>query len=76
MENKLTYSKAATELEAIVKEIEEENIAVDTLSDKVKRAAQLIKFCRGKLRGTEEEVEKVLADLEAKTPGKVEDDSF
>ena len=75
MENELTYSKAADELEAIVKEIEEENIAVDTLSEKVKRAAQLIQFCRGKLKGTEEEVEKVLSDLEAKTPGK-EDDPF
>ncbi len=67
MENKLTYSKAAEELEAIVKEIEEENIAVDTLSEKVKRAAQLIRFCRSKLKGSEEEVEKVLTDLEEKT---------
>ncbi len=67
MENELTYSKAAAELEVIVKEIEEENIAVDALSEKVKRAAQLIRFCRSKLRGTGEEVEKVLADLEEKT---------
>ncbi len=73
MENELTYSKAAEELEAIVKEIEDENIAVDTLSEKVKRAARLIQFCRGKLRGTEEEVEKVLADIEEKTHGNEEE---
>ena len=69
-ELKITYSKAAEELEAIVKEIEEENIAVDTLSEKVKRAARLIRFCRSKLKGTEMEVERVLTDLEAKTPAK------
>lgn len=52
MENKeLTYSKAAAELETIVKEIENEQISVDVLSEKVKQAAQLIQFCRGKLRG-------------------------
>ena len=76
MENELTYSKAATELEAIVKEIEEENIAVDALSEKVKRAAQLIQFCRSKLKGTEDEVEKVLTDMEEKTSGKEKDEPF
>ena len=73
MGNELTYSKAAEELEAIVREVEEENIGVDTLSEKVKRAARLIQFCRGKLKGTEAEVEKVLADIEEKTRGDEEE---
>lgn len=40
----LTYSLALTELEQITAEIESESIAVDNLSEKVKRAAYLIKF--------------------------------
>ncbi|MCF8348890.1 MAG: exodeoxyribonuclease VII small subunit, partial [Bacteroidales bacterium] len=43
---KQSYSKDLTELEAIVSQIEEEEISVDELSEKVKRAAQLIKNCK------------------------------
>lgn len=60
----LTYSTALTELEQITGEIESESIDVDTLTEKVKRAAYLIKFCRERLRNTEEEVKKVLSDIE------------
>jgi exodeoxyribonuclease VII small subunit len=53
-----------SELEKIVAEIESEKIDVDLLAEKVKRASQLIKLCRTRLRSTEEEVRKALADLE------------
>lgn len=62
----LTYSLALTELEQITSEIESESIDVDTLTEKVKRAAYLIKFCRERLRNTEEEVKRVLSDIEDK----------
>ncbi len=60
----LTYSLALTELEEIISEIESEEINVDILAEKVKRAAYLIKFCKGRLRDTEEEVKKVLSEIE------------
>ncbi len=63
----LTYSQALTELEEILNEIESEEINVDILAEKVKRAAYLIKFCKGKLRNTEEEVKKVLSEIEETT---------
>jgi len=63
----LTYSQALTELEAILNEIESEEIYVDILAEKVKRAAYLIKFCKGKLRNTEEEVKKVLSEIQGTT---------
>jgi exodeoxyribonuclease VII small subunit len=53
-----------TELEDIITEIESEEINVDILAEKVKRAAYLIKFCKGRLRNTEEEVKKVLSEIE------------
>lgn len=60
----VTYSQALTELEQIIGEIESEDIDLDALEEKVKRAAFLIKFCRDKLRSTEEEVKKVLSEME------------
>jgi exodeoxyribonuclease VII small subunit len=60
----LTYSQALTELEKIISEIESEEINVDVLAEKVKRATYLIKFCKDRLRNTEEEVKKVLSGIE------------
>jgi len=63
--NKLTYTSAITELEKIVEEIESGEIDVDVLTVKVKRASELIKFCKDSLRNTRKEVEKTLTDIEA-----------
>jgi exodeoxyribonuclease VII small subunit len=61
----LTYTSAITELEKIVEEIESGEIDVDVLTEKVKRASELIKFCKDSLRNTQKEVEKTLTDIEA-----------
>jgi exodeoxyribonuclease VII small subunit len=58
-----TYKQAIEELESIVNEIESENIAIDELAEKVKRASQLIRLCKTKLTKTEEEVTKVLKEM-------------
>lgn len=63
-ENKPTYTQAVTELESIVKEIENQDVEVDHLLEKVKRASFLIKYCKEKLRDTEGEVKKVLASMD------------
>jgi exodeoxyribonuclease VII small subunit len=54
---KLTYESALQELQAIVSNLQEEAVSMDDLSEKVQRAAELLKFCREKLRETEEKVE-------------------
>ena len=61
--SKLTYSAAINELEGIVREIESGEIDVDVLTEKVKRASELIKFCKDRLRNTQKEVEKTLIDI-------------
>lgn len=58
------YTEAITELEGIVEELEAENIDVDTLSEKVKRAAELIRICRSKLYKTENEIKVVIEELQ------------
>jgi exodeoxyribonuclease VII small subunit len=63
MKDNITYSQAIEELEAIVNEIENEDISVDVLSEKVKRASVLIAICRKALHTTEEEVKKILEEL-------------
>jgi exodeoxyribonuclease VII small subunit len=64
MNDKLTYTTAFEELQKIVSEIEQGAISVDELSEKVKRASQLIKICKSKLTSTEEEVNKILKELD------------
>lgn len=59
----MTYEKAYEELEAIMTALQEEQVSVDDLTAKVKRAAELITFCSEMLRSTEEEVEKVVKKL-------------
>lgn len=59
-----TYSEAFDELQQIVSEIESGEISVDQLSEKVKRATLLIRICKQKLVTTEEDVTRLLKDLE------------
>ncbi len=62
MSNTITYNEAVSEIEDILHEIENEEINVDNLSDKVKRVSFLIKQCKQKLSNTDEEVKKILED--------------
>lgn len=65
MNIKLGYTEAFQELQQIVSEMEEGEITIDELSEKVKRAALLIKICKTKLTTTEEDVNKILKELES-----------
>ena len=75
-DNQLTYSAAIEELEGIVNEIETESISVDILTDKVKRATQLIKFCKSKLKNTEDEVKKVLSEIEEEVKEETQEETL
>ncbi|MDR1723577.1 MAG: exodeoxyribonuclease VII small subunit [Tannerella sp.] len=65
MENKETYNETVAKLRAIVREIETGELDVDILSEKVKEATRLIKLCKDKLFKADEEVKKVLEELES-----------
>lgn len=64
MNDALSYKNAIEEIESIVGEIENETVDVDVLAEKVKRAAYLIKYCKSKLKATDNEVKKVLREFE------------
>ncbi|MBP6089609.1 MAG: exodeoxyribonuclease VII small subunit [Crocinitomicaceae bacterium] len=59
-----SYTLAFEELQAIVREMEDGEISVDQLATKVKRASELIQLCKNKLHTTEEDVQKILKELE------------
>ena len=61
----LTYQKALGELESIVTRIEENEPDVDELNDLVKKAVELVNYCKAKLTFTEEQLKKNLENLES-----------
>ncbi len=62
----MNYKNARTELDQIISEIERGDADIDLLSAKIKRAGELINFCRNKLRETEKDVENILNSFENK----------
>lgn len=64
-----TYKQAMGELEKILTELESEDVEVDGLSEKVKRAAELIQFCRQTLKKTETEVKAIVKEFAQAKPG-------
>jgi len=56
----VSYESAMTELQQIVTDMQTEKIGIDDLSDKVKRAADLVQFCKTKLRAVEQDISKFL----------------
>lgn len=59
----ITYSEAIAEVEQIIERIENNEIEIDDLSKSVARVAELLKICKAQLKGTEEEVDKILKDF-------------
>ena len=76
MSKQYNYTDAFEELQTIVSEIEQGEISIVELSEKVKRATLLIRVCKAKLTTTEGEVNNILASLEKETdlPGETATD--
>lgn len=64
MAEKFTYDKAKAELEQILQELEAGEVGIDQLAKLVKRANELIKLCKDKLKATDEEVKTILESFE------------
>ena len=66
MNNKkaVTYNEAMAEVEEILEKIENEELDVDDLAEKVKRVSVLLKICKDKLLKTNEQVEQILKEME------------
>ena len=60
MEKELTYEKAMSRLEEIVKKIEGGEMDIDSLAANLKEAKTLVEYCKEKLTKVETEVNKCL----------------
>ena len=60
----LTYQIALEELEDILLKMETNDLEIDKLSDSVKRASELISFCKTKLKKTEGDVAEILNNMD------------
>ena len=58
----IKYEEALSELQAIVNKMENDELDIDQMSEKLKRAQELIKLCKDKLTKTDEEIKKILAE--------------
>ncbi len=58
------YAPAYEELQKILEALDQGEVDVDDLSEKVKRAAELIEFCQKRLKDTELQVKRVMQKLE------------
>lgn len=63
-EKEPSYSTAVSELDEILAELEDDSLDVDILGDRVKRASELISFCRERITSAQTQVEQIVADLE------------
>lgn len=62
---KQTYTEAVAELENILAELESSSeVNMDVISEKVKRAAFLMEFCKKQLHDLDEELEKMIEQLD------------
>ena len=59
---KETYSQAIIRLEQIVSQIDNNELDIDQLADKIKEANDLIVFCQSKLTKADAEIGKILAE--------------
>lgn len=61
-DNNMKYEDAMKRLEELVQQMESGDVSIDSLTQKLKEAKQLIQLCKDKLIKTEEEIKKVQGD--------------
>ena len=73
-EEAIGYADAMQELEAILDELEGDELDVDVLAERVRRASELIKVCRSRITRAQDDVARIVADLEDFAPDDDPDD--
>jgi exodeoxyribonuclease VII small subunit len=60
----ISYKEAIAEIEEILGQLENNELDVDELSEKVKRVSNLVTLCKEKLHNTEQEIDKILKEMD------------
>ena len=62
--NEMTYTQAVTELEELVKKMQDPQCSIDNLTAYTKRSKELLDICRKKLTEADEQLKQVLATIQ------------
>ena len=73
-EETIGYADAMQELEGILEELEGDELDVDVLAERVRRASELIKVCRSRINRAQDDVARIVADIEDFAPDDDPDD--
>lgn len=60
MNKEIKYEEAIKQIEQIVSQMENDELDIDELTDKLKTAQRLIKLCKDKLTKTDAEIQNTL----------------
>lgn len=60
MKKNFKYEEAVEQLEQIVRKMENDELDIDSLTDELRKAQELIKLCKEKLTSTDAEIKKML----------------
>jgi exodeoxyribonuclease VII small subunit len=63
--DRVGYAEAMLELETILDELESDQLDVDVLAERVRRASELLTLCRNRISRAQSDVDKIVADLDA-----------
>lgn len=63
-DKELSYQKAVTELEEILRKMQSDQCDIDALAAMTRRASELITLCRNRLTATDQELRSILASLQ------------
>ena len=64
-DEQIGYAAALTELDDILRELDGDEVDVDVLGARVRRASELLRVCRDRIANARFEVEQVVHELEA-----------
>ena len=62
MPDKINYESAVKELEEIVRKMENDQLDIDSMTEQLKKAQQLVKICKDRLVQTDEEIKRILEE--------------
>ena len=62
MSKEIKYEEAFTQLQNIVRKMENDEYSIDEIAVQLKEAQRLIKFCKDKLTKTEQEIRQLETD--------------
>lgn len=60
----LTYEEAMVQLEQIVRQVEQNELGIDQLVEQLKKATELVAYCKEKLYNTDKQIKNILDTAE------------